>query len=631
MMKRILILLFFPVALLAQQLAPELSLSANGETSLSLYPGWPLIINMTIMNSVRLSPSANATTLVVAPQGMNWTDAIQLNAVSSSGQAYHWPLKLVGVPSDPALTLHRSSYVRVKWQMAASDVSALPPDTYQLTASLQVNNSSGWNGMMLSTPLPIVLGPEPTLAADQQSEKALLIAEYDTNAGDLNGALTNVEQLLQAQPNNPFALSAAANLLELQGYPTLALFQANDALTAYYQANPALYDPPSNLLSMSQRLFIRMATPGSFASPTNTLASGGNVSFSPTSQTVTLTAMVSSSGGSVEGGTVNFKVSGVGNPVTSGPVTQGNASVLFSVPAGTKAGSYSIQAAYNGTTTFSASIDSAHTLTIAKATPTITWNTPASVPAGTTLGPSQLNATVSVPGTLVYNPPAGTVMPGGSQTLNLTFTPTDSTDYNSTTASVSLSVLAGVYSGSVSPTSATIKVGRSQNFAITINSSNFQGAVSFGCAHPPIGISCSFSPSQTNLTANGRSTTILTVTVNAKPTSSTGLPSLGLPTGQPSSPRIIPLQFAMTLLVLAALLAAISVPCPASFGTPAPKLSLAPFLLLAVSLTSCTSASLSGESASSGGNGSPATVSLVIQGTSGSTIIPLGTISITVP
>jgi len=79
----------------------------------------------------------------------------------------------------------------------------------------------------------------------------------------LNGALSTVQQLLQSQPNNPAALSAAANLLELQGFPGLAFVPASNAAAAYVQANPSLYDPPSNLLSMSQRLFTQFVTLGS--------------------------------------------------------------------------------------------------------------------------------------------------------------------------------------------------------------------------------------------------------------------------------------------------------------------------------------------------------------------------------
>ncbi|MGC2401858.1 MAG: FG-GAP-like repeat-containing protein [Acidobacteriaceae bacterium] len=48
--------------------------------------------------------------------------------------------------------------------------------------------------------------------------------------------------------------------------------------------------------------------------------------------------------------------------------------------------------------------------------------------------------TPSIPGTLVYTPPAGTVEPVGDDTLSVTFTPTDTTDYTTATATVQLEV-----------------------------------------------------------------------------------------------------------------------------------------------------------------------------------------------
>jgi len=57
----------------------------------------------------------------------------------------------------------------------------------------------------------------------------------------------------------------------------------------------------------------------------------------------------------------------------------------------------------------------------------ITWNTPALIVYGTPLGDAQLNATASVPGVFTYTPPAGTVLHAGSQTLTVSFTPTDTT------------------------------------------------------------------------------------------------------------------------------------------------------------------------------------------------------------
>ena len=84
------------------------------------------------------------------------------------------------------------------------------------------------------------------------------------------------------------------------------------------------------------------------------------------------------------------------------------------------------------------------TLQVNPATPKITWATPAAITSGTPLSSTQLNATASVPGNFVYSPAAGTVLPAGNQTLSVTFTPTDTTDYTTATAQVTLVVNAPV-------------------------------------------------------------------------------------------------------------------------------------------------------------------------------------------
>ncbi len=82
-------------------------------------------------------------------------------------------------------------------------------------------------------------------------------------------------------------------------------------------------------------------------------------------------------------------------------------------------------------------------MTVVKATPTITWANPADITYGTPLGATQLDAAASVPGTFTYTPPAGTVLKAGSgQTLSVTFTPTDRTDYTGATATVKITVKA---------------------------------------------------------------------------------------------------------------------------------------------------------------------------------------------
>jgi hypothetical protein len=70
-------------------------------------------------------------------------------------------------------------------------------------------------------------------------------------------------------------------------------------------------------------------------------------------------------------------------------------------------------------------------LTVNQATSGITWNTPASIVYGTALSSLQLDATSSNPGTLVYTPAVCTILPVGTNTLSVTFTPTDTTNHSS--------------------------------------------------------------------------------------------------------------------------------------------------------------------------------------------------------
>ncbi len=74
-------------------------------------------------------------------------------------------------------------------------------------------------------------------------------------------------------------------------------------------------------------------------------------------------------------------------------------------------------------------------------TPTITWSNPADITYDTALSATQLDATASVPGTFTYTPAKGTVLNAGAdQTLSVSFTPTDTTDYAAVAATVTINV-----------------------------------------------------------------------------------------------------------------------------------------------------------------------------------------------
>jgi Flp pilus assembly CpaE family ATPase len=79
-------------------------------------------------------------------------------------------------------------------------------------------------------------------------------------------------------------------------------------------------------------------------------------------------------------------------------------------------------------------------IVVSKATPALTWRTPAEIIYGTELDDVQLNATAPIPGKFNYTPALGEVLPPGTHTLSVTFTPTDSANYATAHATVPLSV-----------------------------------------------------------------------------------------------------------------------------------------------------------------------------------------------
>ena len=334
--------------------APDIELSANGGSS-NLYQGWPFNLHVTILNTEG-DTSGNTRSLVVSPNNAPWTSTVSFTILTSTGAAVQWPLELVGTPSDAVLTLGPTDYVQATWQMSAANVSSLPPGDYTITANMLVSQSNGWNGSVQSPPVTITISPEPTLTSDQQAEKVFQTAEFALNNNDLSTAITLTQQLRNAQPDNALAGSVAANILKEAGYPALAFLEASDALSTFYRINPNPVEAPSNFLPSYQELLTTVATPDSTAfAPTSTSESSAPLTYSPNAQALQLSATVSTSSGSVDGGSVTFTISGITGSAISGPIIAGQASATFSIPSATHAGNYAMQANYGGTAAFAPS------------------------------------------------------------------------------------------------------------------------------------------------------------------------------------------------------------------------------------------------------------------------------------
>lgn len=209
-------------------------------------------------------------------------------------------------------------------------------------------------------------------------------------------------------------------------------------------------------------------------------------------------------------------VNGDGNSVVTGTLTCNTNATAVSHPAGgfVITGCSGLSAV-NYTLTYVPG-----TLTVVQAAPRVSWPTPAAIDAATPLGPAQLDASASVPGSMAYSPGSGTLLLPGSQTLNVTFTPTDSIDYSTATASVKITVnkLSQTLSVSASPLSTPW----SATSVVRASGQSGTGAVSYyvdsgsnGHASS-VGI-CSVDPTSGVLSATGAGTCEVYATVATDP------------------------------------------------------------------------------------------------------------------
>jgi hypothetical protein len=227
--------------------------------------------------------------------------------------------------------------------------------------------------------------------------------------------------------------TVALNSSGVATYMTSSLTAGQDSITVYYGGD-------TNYLAATSQAFILPV----YGALTPTVTVTPSSSSITSAQALTVTVAVSGgSGNPTPTGSVTLSGGGYTSPATT--LSSGSASI--SIPAGSLAtGSDTLTVSYTPDSSSSSTYNtatgtsSAVTVTQAKTTPTITWATPAAIIYGTALSATQFNATSPVAGTFAYTPAAGAVLPAGTQTLSVTFTPTDSADYTTATQTVSLTV-----------------------------------------------------------------------------------------------------------------------------------------------------------------------------------------------
>jgi hypothetical protein len=246
--------------------------------------------------------------------------------------------------------------------------------------------------------------------------------------------------------NVPYALDAPSAVLNNGGgAPAAATIHVN-AYTGVYDGNAHSAtgtatgvngEDLSSLLNLGASF---TNVPGgaahwTFAGNANYLPASGDVSITITNATPTIhvTGYTGVYDGNPHGATGT--ATGVNGEDLSSLLNLGAS--FTSVPGGTAHWTFAGNANY-------APANSDVAITIARATPVVTWNNPADITYGTALGATQLNATASVAGSLLYSPSSGTLLSAGmNQPLLASFTPTDATNYNSANKTVQINVLKG--------------------------------------------------------------------------------------------------------------------------------------------------------------------------------------------
>jgi hypothetical protein len=264
---------------------------------------------------------------------------------------------------------------------------------------------------------------------------------------------------------------------------TSALALGSHSITAQWAGNPNY--GKSNSAAISQSVVI--------ATPMLSLTSSG--AQSAFGGSITFTAKISNG---LAGSVIFYDnvTTEIGSAVISGTTATATLSI-----ATLAVGTHSITAYWAGNTDYKPVTSSATAETVSKATPTITWVSPAPIMYGTALSATQLDATANVAGNFVFSPASGQVLNAGAQTLSVTFTPSNTTDYAVAKSTVTLTVNQITTTLSLSTSGTPSTYGQSTTFSALVNTGGTTptGTVTFDDGGPSIGSGSVSTVSATNL------------------------------------------------------------------------------------------------------------------------------------
>jgi hypothetical protein len=331
------------------------------------------------------------------------------------------------------------------------DSTGDPVDTGSVTVALGQNPGDGTLMGTLTEPIDNGVATFNNLTINQAGSGYTLVVTVSgiaasqttnsfnvaagTNATAINASSTTTEPGY----GQSFTLKAAVSVVSpATGTPTGDVtFEDGSTILGTVALNDGIASLPTSLETLGTQ--------------TITIAYGGDTNDQPISTQLNVTVVQAPATITLGELSATYNGQPQSAAVTTNPVGLTGVSVTYSqngVPVAdpARAGSYTVTATLdNPDYTAQAAVE---TLTIAQAAPTLNWSAPAAISAGTPLSATQLDAVATfagatVPGVYSYSPALGTVLAAGSAIpLSVTFTPTDTTDFQVVSAVVPIDVVA---------------------------------------------------------------------------------------------------------------------------------------------------------------------------------------------
>jgi sugar lactone lactonase YvrE len=269
---------------------------------------------------------------------------------------------------------------------------------------------------------------------------------YTPAAGTVLNAGSQTLSVLFTPSNANYAPSTATVTLQVNPAPTTVAWSAPAAIT---------YGTALSASQLDATTTPACAGAYAYTPATGTVLNAGSqtlsVKFTPSntnyaSSTASVTLQVNPAATTVAWSnpaaiTYGTMLSGAQLDATATPTGAGTYVYTPAIGTVLNAGSQTLSVKFTPSNTNYASSTGSVTLQVNQATPTVNWSNPTAITYGTALSATQLDATATPvnAGNFVYTPPAGTVLNGGSQTLSVTFTPTNA-NYGPSTGSATLQV-----------------------------------------------------------------------------------------------------------------------------------------------------------------------------------------------